>query len=256
MKRFISLNLFATNAACAVKNLLPLLYLLILPINVQADPVETVEHLHHTSHKTAVGIHGMAVFTDGHQLFASHMPLANSIHAHQVILSFKLKPEEDASLRRLLTENDLVSLMPERFDLMKLMAGDLNEFTATFYKGHFERGGKAVLKQVNVEVETIVFTADLTKDDNPNGHYFLIENKAGRALLVHRITNAPSFDQIIQVAVLSKAGEQGADNGIKTPLLAITEGQPMSLSEPKVISVEGYELKLIQGLYLETQDFQ
>lgn len=204
---------------------------------------------HH--HKTAVGIHGMAIFTGGDRLYASHMPLANSIHAHQVIFSFGVEPHVKSELTQMLTNNTLVSLMPERFDLMHLMSGKLNSFNGTLFTGHFERGGEVAIEDVKVKVERIILNADLMTDANDNGQFYLVATGKEQGILVHRIASAPSFDQIVQVQIVAKP-----DSKTSTVVLPITKGKPIELAQPKMVNTQGYSLKLTTPLYLETKDFQ
>lgn len=216
-----------------------------------AVSAQKVEHQHH---KAAVGIHGMAVFTDGSKFYASHMPLANSIHAHQVIFSFTLEPKTVSKLRQMLEQNALVSLNPERFDLMELMSGKLTSFKGSLVEGHFERGGKTALTKVTINVSEMLLTADLPTNTDENGQFFLIKTGDGSGLLVHRIVESPSFDQIVQVAILSEPAAKHTNT--PAPLLTITSGQAIEMSKPEIKRVEGYEIKLASPLYLETRDFQ
>lgn len=224
---------------------------ILLSLSFSAVSAESVTHKHH---KTAVGIHGMAVFTDGANFYASHMPLANSIHAHQVIFSFTVDPDQTIKLSAMLAQKALVSLNPERFDLMELMSGKLTRFTGSLVEGHFERGGKTALDDVTIKVKEMLLVADLVTDTNKNGQYFLVKTAEGEGLLVHQIVTSPSFDQIVQVAILSEPTDK--PNTEPVPLLTITSGQQIDISKPEIIRAEGYQIKLGLPLYLETQDFQ
>lgn len=233
-----------------------ILFALIIQLTLKSSIVNAEQQHMHSAHKTAVGIHGMAIITDGTQLFASHMPLANSIHAHQVVFSITLSREMTKELSQILVENTLVSLMPERFDLMKLMSGELTSFRGSIYAGHFERGGEAILTNVKVEVEKLYLVSDLATGNNDNGLYYLLKTSSEQGLLVHRIVSAPSFDQIVQVSILASPVQSHSTNSGSTPLVQGTIGNHISLSHPQMIDSNGYKIKLGMPLYLETRDFQ
>lgn len=225
---------------------------LLLQLSAMAALANPTDNSGHEHHKTAVGIHGMALFTDGEQFYASHMPLANSIHAHQVIFSFSLNKTSKQKLKDIFANNALVSLMPERFDLMKLMDGTLTSFKGELFAGHFERGGKSMLNNVTVKVEKMMLSKDLATDTDDNGQYFFIKTKGKSGFLVHRIVAAPSFDQIVQASMISTPEEVSEEH----LLLTITNGAPIIFVKPKVIKTNGFEVKLGMPLYLETNDFQ
>lgn len=225
--------------------------MILIPLFSSVVSAQGVEHKHH---KTAVGIHGMAVFTDGSKFYASHMPLANSIHAHQVIFSFTLAPTTASKLRQMLAQNTLISLNPERFDLMELMSGKLTSFKGSLVEGHFERGGKTALTEVVINVSEMLLTADLPTNTNKNGQFFLLKTAESAGLLIHRIVESPSFDQIVQVTILSDP--PATKTNLPVPLLTITSGQKIEMSKPEIKRVEGYVIKLGSPLYLETRDFQ
>lgn len=229
-----------------------LVLLLCYPSNIEAKSISKEQGHFHGTHKTAVGIHGMALFTDGETLYASHMPLANSIHAHQVIFSFSLSEGSEQALKTMLANNALVSLMPERFDLMKLIEGELLSFKGQLFAGHFERGGKKVLHQVTVNVKKVLLSTDLASDIKDNGTFFFIKTKGKNGLLVHRIVASPSFDQIIQATLVSQADSLNE----KPLLLTLTNGAPIVYVKPRLIDDKGIRVKLGTPLYLETKDFQ
>lgn len=192
----------------------------------------------------AIGVHGMAIFKVAETYYASHMPLANSIHAHQVILSFSLAEGHSNQLEKLLDEHELVSLMPEVFDLHDLMNGELTEFQGTVHANHFERGGKVAMQDVQINVEELLLVEPLT--DSENGEFYLLELSSDEDMLVHKIGANPSFDQILTV-------EPKADtNDGEVQILEMTEGKPLN---PGQLS-DNSKFSNIKQLYLETRDFQ
>lgn len=205
------------------------------------------KHIHHTENMApAIGIHGMAAFTDGVSFYASHMPLANSMHAHQVIFSFKINPKHQALLRTLADNNALLSIMPERFDLMALISGQLSEFTGDLYVGHFERGGKVAIKGAKFTVITRLLTAPLHAKNN--GQFYLIPTHGKHGLLVHQIALQPSFDQIFHVRF-------NQSPPLTQSTVSFDLDKPTTADELNQPNHQPLNFSVIQSLYLETQDF-
>ncbi len=106
------------------------------------------------------GVHGMALFGDHNGLYASHLPMFHRPHNFQVLLKIRLADAvQDQKLRAdLAAKPTLYTIAPQRFDLERLSpnhADPLQEFTADVYTGHFERGGKLVLSQVQIIVQEV-----------------------------------------------------------------------------------------------------
>ncbi len=202
---------------------------------------------HHNLEKpqkhASYGTHGMAVFQLNNRLFASHMPLANSIHAHQVILEIELLKKDLAQKTLAALKQGLVSLQPEPFALRDLQNGKIVQFKAHLLNGHFERGGKPFAKYLKVRVKSILLDLPLTAKNN--GSYQLVSTQAGH-LLVHRVAKSPSFDHIIEVYVGGTP---------KQTSFATQSSQPLSNNHwPELLSRQGIQFK--RQLYLEVNDFQ
>ena len=199
------------------------------------------------NHHTAIGTHGMAIVSDGELFFASHMPLANSMHAHQIIFSFVINPKNLELLKKLLESKELITLMPEPFDLVALISGRLLSFKGDIFVGHFERNGQVLLKGVEVRIKKMFLSEPFSSGEN--GHYYMLPTHKNNGLLVHRIGAAPSFDQIIQVKFLAEKPE-------KKVLITLNNDTPFSLQEDKLYPKSQFEVQLEKVLYLELQDFK
>ncbi len=231
------------------------LWLIILSVTLPflAFHTQAAEELHENHHtKTAMGIHGMAIFSIENQFFASHMPLANSIHAHQVILSIQLPSKIQSALTEQKGEQVLLSIMPEPFDLHHLMDGTLTSFSASIYQGHFERGGKVIFPKVEVSVKKLLLSMPLI--EQKNGRYYFLKSGETSGLVVHKIGSKPSFDQIFSVSF--------TDNpSLQVPLLemntvVIGNHIPATTTQLRQVLEDVAPIKLIQQKYLEQADFQ
>ncbi|NMP33413.1 hypothetical protein HII17_17840 [Thalassotalea sp. M1531] len=197
------------------------------------------EHKHHNSY----GTHGMALVAIDNQLIASHMPLHNSMHEHQIIFTATVDEKYTEKVEILLKNSQLISLLPEKFDLEKLQNGQLKQFNATVFQGHFERGGKPVLPDVTFNMVTLIYQRDLSSDnkENTNGHYELINISPKNWLAIHQINQSQSFDHLVW---LTQSGSRLKGK------ITTQKGQRLS----QFTDILGFDFH--QDLYFESQDFQ
>ncbi len=154
-----------------------------------------------------MGVHGMALFGGRDGLFASHLPMFHVPHDYQVILQIQASDASiDAAVRSDLERNpSLWTIEPEVFDIALINAKitPLRRFKATLYRGHFERGGKAVHSQVEIQINSVLrfqkLDARLRKSSSIN--YQLVQS-GQNAFLVKLIQQRPDFDQIIRLKLL------------------------------------------------------
>lgn len=211
------------------------------------------EELHQKHHiKTAIGIHGMALFNVENQFFASHMPLANSIHAHQVIFSIQLPLAIQSQLSMQTDPQILLSIMPKPFDLHHLINGTLTTFSANIYQGHFERGGKVIFPEVEIKVKKMLLSMPLTEQNN--GQYYFLKTAEKNGLLVHKIGSKPSFDQVFAVGFRENISHQSSM--LEMNELVIGNDTPVEASQLRQALEEEASIKFIQQKYLEQTDFQ
>lgn len=190
----------------------------------------------------AVGIHGMALVKVGDKLIASHMPLHNSMHAHQVILEVAIPKQDLNKVNKLFTTSRLVSVMPEVFDLHQLINGQVTQFNAEIYSGHFERGGKKALSQVKFTVTKVLLAQNIRSVKN--GSYYVIKISEQQSLLVHQIGRLPSFDQLL----LSNKVPQSS-------IVEFDNNHPLDIDTISSIK-NSADIPIDKIIYTETLDFQ
>ncbi|NQD37387.1 hypothetical protein HPT27_10130 [Permianibacter sp. IMCC34836] len=151
----------------------------------------------------AHGVHGMLLFGEPGQVFASHLPLYRPPHDWQVVL--ELEPVTEAARKQteqLLSTDTLLSLEPERFDLLRLRPGatdPLTQFRAALYLGHFESGGSK-LADIDWRVKrTWLFEPVRVNVAADAQHYAVLSAGPGRQWLLHRVERRPDFDQILRI---------------------------------------------------------
>lgn len=224
-----------------------------------------------SQHK-AMGVHGMVLLQINQQFYASHLPLAHSMHSQQIVFRLSVNAADKKNIQDLVADNPLVTIMPERFDLHRLMDHRLSSFKASIFAGHFERGGREVLRDVSIYIDEIMLNEPMQSSGSlvTNGAYYQLALKNGEVLFVHKIAANPSFDHIFLGKIASNmatdlihakrslARDKGGFN--KEPLNDVTQidfnqQDPVSRVDAKAqLNAKGIDY--VQSLYLETQDFE
>lgn len=206
--------------------LLFILSLFVLAPLSQADSHKEIDQGGHVMH-SRIGYHGMAVFTDGSAIFASHLPLYRQPHDFQIVyrLAFDDKGAEQ-QIQQYLNENKrsdgqaVMTLLPEQFDLNELATAQTLTLKTRFFTDHFERGGQPMLfndkKEVKVEYAAPLLVEQLIVEDSEalegaarKANWFSVSlpSKSQTArLFVHKIDTKPSFDAIVLATGCEEAG--------------------------------------------------
>lgn len=198
-----------------------------------------------------MGSHGMRLFSDGKDFYASHLPLYRAPHDYQVI--YRVSPSDPLLVAALL-QQQMITILPDVFDLDRLIAGESLSISTRLYLGHFERGGKQVLRDNRFRFEQPVYLRPLASANLPNFEFDVIDlNDGDRQLLVHRIGQSPSFDALIMMQtarckddaqlpsllqLMEKPGDIG--QGLSTELL---QALP-DCASPQLIHLETEDLKV------------
>lgn len=175
----------------------------------------------HNTHATAnhkphsyMGSHGMALISlpNGDTL-AYHMALYAKPHDFQLLYKLVLSEEQKAHINR----HTLQTLLPDNFDLQRLIRGEKLEISADLYAGHFERGGEKIARFNKVVFEKQLYKNQLparnaTAATHNTLHFDLIaldnqNTPSGNqsnpndnlTLAIHKINLRPSFDAIVAI---------------------------------------------------------
>jgi hypothetical protein len=197
----------------------------------------------------------MVMVTDGTQLYASHLPLYVKPHDFQLVYVVESKFKEqlierltrkDQGNERLYQQN-MVTLLPAKFDLNKLINGQSFEIETQFFKGHFERGGDKWFKDNKLKFVRQAYKRPLaglkkTANSDASNWHLLNAKSSERQLFIYPIQTAPSFDAI----VLAK-GCSDAKSVLATHFTQVPELEELK----NAVS----PCKSSQILYFETRDF-
>mgnify|MGYP005989238477 CR=1 FL=1 len=124
-------------------------------------------------------------------------------HDYQVVYKIKVNSNSDFEKLLALSTKPLVTILPDNFDLLKLINKARFSIKAKVYDGHFERGGKPlfdtnVLFEKALYVEPIVTKGQLT---NSIMTFDLVSIENTQNLLaIKKISEKPSFDTLTWVA--------------------------------------------------------
>ena len=164
----------------------------IFPLQSKATKNAEIKHSQHQHN--LMGSHGMVLLYDPIEGFiASHLPLYSTPHNYQII--YKIRIDNPDKLIQLL-KTESVTLLPDNFNLMRLVNGEKFIIKANFFRGHFERGGKQVLS-TNMSFEQPILVDKLSKDyvsNNAIFHTILLNDST--SIVAHKIQKKPSFDAV------------------------------------------------------------
>lgn len=210
------------------------------------------QHPHSSTH--LVGYHGMVLLYDKQTgFYASHMPLYHKPHNYQVIYHVEM-PKADNLMLEL--KKGLVTMLPERFDLQKLIDGKPFTIGAQFYQGHFERGGVELIKrQVRfsraVLIKPVTPLTQTTATKIHNANFYVAPISANKAIVVHKIQRPPSFDAI---GFISKTNLTVDESKASFPEM-VACGLPTRINAD-AIGKSMTQCHLTQPSYVETIDFK
>lgn len=168
-----------------------------------------------------MGTHGMVLIKgSNNELIASHLPLYHSPHDYQIIYQIDASNPQlnqltfgSAEQDKLITDNlktdDLITILPKPFDLMRLVNKQQVEITADVYQGHFERGGTKLF-QTNIRFKQPLFirkisaprsgnqsTATIAQETIAQETFKKITINSKQELWIHLIERQPSFDAFV-----------------------------------------------------------
>ena len=212
----------------------------------------------HSAQKGRMGSHGMVLFTDGTALYASHLPLYRRPHDYQIVVSIETPHKSDiiktlqqrqADLQLLKTES-MLTLLPDNFDLNRLIEGDAFEINGTVFDGHFERGGKPWKQNQTIKFNNLVWVSPIELKEHAlhlstdQTTWFVIALETVDAyLFLHRIDTRPSFDAIV---IGEKCDVKNKQQSVSLPVSTHNSYLP-NLSHVCASS---------HPRYIETQDFR
>ncbi len=185
------------------------------------------------------GFHGMMLFGQS-KSYVSHLPMFHAPHNFQAVFEVEVdsSSEGGAAYKKLKLSSgpDQFSLAPsENFHLKKMIDGEIQEFEADVYKGHFEKQGAVNLGTAKIKVIKKIFSKDISGESHGAKRwiaqkYFIfgeMGSKTPELYAIHEVTSKPSYDAIFEVGLFAKAAEK--------PLILPKPGCTKRVCPPKSI---------------------
>ncbi len=208
-------------------------------------------------------IHGMLMF--GHQtIYLSHLPMFHSPHDYQVILQVSLasqagNPQAIYVNDRLRTHERIYTLVPDQAFVLPEVVQKKLSFSATLFRGHFERGGIPIFKGAIVNIEKIIYFHKFNpSDQHLKTLEYLMFGEGTELFLAHVIVACPDFDQVLAIATAHPVPA----NVLAAPISFIFPGRSNTnpLKENEITSAKmgsglGIEtIRVLGQYYFETHD--
>ena len=210
---------------------LKLLFLLCSMFNLAAAQA-TEPHL--------IGSHGMVLINDKQAgSFVSHLPLYRSPHNYQII--YKVQLPQEVPIEQLAVSG-MVTVLPDNFDLNRLVNGESFTINAKFFQGHFERGGQLSHSAKLTFVSAVLVKKVAPTQRKSNAQFYTVAINNNQAIFAHIIQPSPSFDAI---------GFMPQPNNLKT----IQCAKPAKL-DLITIRQQLKQCGFPEPAYIETQDFK
>lgn len=218
-------------------------------------------HIYAQSHHVAgpqdkPSTHGMLIFGT-EKIYASHLPLFHSPHNYQILLELQLddKSTELYSADQLANPQSVTyTVEPEKFVLPDKIISRGN-FNARLYRGHFERGGIKIADSVSIKIVSVIYFRELnTKDQKNETTDFILFGNSKEQYAAHFITNAPDFEQVIQVDAAKLLS--GNNALFKVITFSEKENSPIGVSGNTIETADMGNITLLRQVYLEFEDLK
>jgi hypothetical protein len=161
------------------------------------------------------GVHNMMLVGEQSE-FLSHLPMLGHEHRFQVILEAEFQTGGKtlntvyANDRVQHPQTKMYTVAPaDKFILSRMFSSEdqpprRRSFRGKVFRGHLERGGEPIdgLSDVEVNAKRVVYARELAAADiRLDKLCYVLFGKGDELFLVHQLSQAPDFDQILAVAV-------------------------------------------------------
>lgn len=231
-----------------------LVTILLFSFNALADN-QVNKHEHHN----LMGSHGMVLMHHkDHGFFVSHLPLYVSPHHYQLIYKVKIAGADEL-IHRL--QKKMVTVVPENFDLSRLINNERFSIDTKFYQGHFERGGKHIFSAKMTFEKSILIEKISPTFTNKTAIFQTVAISKHTAIFAHKIQQSPSFDAVgfIKNKAIKSQVSNNKNKKIKTPN-SIMHTDKIVCQKPSTLDARTIKQQLKRCAqfdikYIETKDF-
>ena len=214
----------------------------------------------HTTHGDHPAVHGMAV-VGTERVYLSHLPMFHSPHDYQVILEADFDRASYMLYRNSKRASDepLYTIAPASAVLSQIAQAGAT-FSASLFRGHFERGGTLIQSHAKVTIKRVLYFKKFQPGAaKPSEAKFLLFGNLTEQFMAHLISAKPDFDQILSVQLGKDAATGIANRGsLEVVLPGVSNLAP--LAAPLILKAntesQVVEVQTKQTLYHETGDLE
>jgi len=153
-----------------------------------------------------VGAHPMVLMSHSSTIYAYPFPSYSKPRDAQILYKLEVK---NVALVQLVRDNALVTVVPEEFNLQRLMRGEKLSLKADIYMGHYKEGGMKVYEGMTLNLAKQLYYRDL-KGIVPSGRmqtYDVVPLNKSNKIYIHKLQQAPSFDHILHIDEVSSCAK-------------------------------------------------
>jgi hypothetical protein len=201
------------------------------------------------------------------EIFLSHLPMFMAPHNVQLILEATFTNSHSGldeiyfKDRQSHSGTKIYTLKPEVLIIESLFTpGSHNAarhaFAGTAFRGHLERGGKAIdtLTNMHVNVKSVVYSQVFGPGVSKSDHLeYILFGKAPEFYLAHVIAAPPDFDQVIAVKIDNPPTPDELISGVRVSFLDRANSASKRIKEGEKLEGQGHAAGAHQFLSLNIQ---
>jgi hypothetical protein len=213
-----------------------------------------------TAASDPAAVHGMLLFGQK-EIFLSHLPMFHKPHDYQVILKVDLSASVQKSYledRKKNPGEKIYTFVPKSFVLPTLKDKPF-ALEGSIYRGHFERGGTEILKNVKTSVPKVLEFKKLDAAGSLGTPVYFVVGSPTEYFMIHSIVGRPNFDHVASVTFGGGDPHDKAKAGILTmEFVDENSDHVMEKASSNRVTVSGAknEISAIQTLYLEKAELE
>lgn len=206
-------------------------------------------------------VHGMLLF-GSEQVYLSHLPMFHKPHDYQVILKVELPASVQKAYledRKKNPKEKIYTFVPKSFVLPTLKEKPF-ALEGSIFRGHFERGGTEILKNVKTAIPEVLEFKKLNPTATLSAPTYYLLGSPKRYFMIHSIEGRPNFDHVAEVSFSGGDPEDKAKTGIlKMEFLDEKSDQAIEKASSNRVTINSTttsEVADIQTLYLERDELE
>lgn len=206
-------------------------------------------------------VHGMLLF--GHdEVFLSHLPMFHRPHDYQVILKVDLPAGIQKSYledRKKNPKEKDIHLWTKELLVLPTLKDKPFALEGSIYRGHFERGGTEILKNVKTGIPKVLEFKKLDAVGTLGTPVYYLVGSSTKYFMIHSIVGRPNFYYIAEVTFNGGNPDDKGKTGILTMNFVDEKSdQAMEKAASNRVTIDSTakEIADIQTIYLERDELE